>query len=26
VETVPLSGEPDRAYDDLVALGRRLAA
>jgi glycerate 2-kinase len=26
VETVALSGEPDRAYDDLVALGRRLAA
>jgi glycerate 2-kinase len=25
VETVALSGDPDRAYDDLVALGRRLA-
>jgi glycerate kinase len=25
VETVALSGDPDRAHDDLVALGRRLA-
>jgi glycerate 2-kinase len=26
VESVALSGDPDRAHDDLVALGRRLAA
>jgi glycerate 2-kinase len=26
VETIALSGDPDRAHDDLVALGRRLAA
>jgi hypothetical protein len=25
VETIALSGDPDRAHDDLVALGRRLA-
>jgi hypothetical protein len=25
VETVALSGDPARAYEDLVALGRRLA-
>jgi hypothetical protein len=25
VESVALSGDPDRAHDDLVALGKRLA-